>query len=118
MQNYRELKVWVKAHAVALMTYRLTADFPTDERFGIISQMRRAATSIPANIAEGTGRSSNPDFARFLHHSMGSARELEYFGLLSRDLGYLDAAGHAQFAEEIEELRRMLSGLISRVSAN
>ncbi len=86
MQNFRELKVWNKAHAVTLAAYSATESFPASERYGLTSQMRRAATSIAANIAEGCGRSSDADFARFLHVALGSASELEYLVLLARDL--------------------------------
>lgn len=79
MQNFRDLKVWGKAHAATLLIYRATDGFPSTERYGLTSQMRRAAASIPANIAEGCGRASDADFARFLQIAFGSASELEYF---------------------------------------
>jgi four helix bundle protein len=118
MQNFRDLKVWQKAHAVALDVYRLTASFPDLERFGIISQMRRAATSVAANIAEGCGRGSDADFARFLQHAMGSASELEYFVLLARDLRFLGVSEHESVVSDIQETKRMLAGLISRLRAD
>jgi four helix bundle protein len=86
MQDFRDLKVWQKAHAMVLSIYAATKNFPPEERFGLTSQMRRAAASIPANIAEGCVRSTDRDFARFLHTSMGSASEAGYFVLLARDL--------------------------------
>jgi four helix bundle protein len=92
MQNFRDLKVWQKAHAATLRVYECTKNFPPTERYGLTSQMRRAATSIPSNIAEGCVRSSDADFARFLHIALGSASELEYFALLARDLRFLDEA--------------------------
>lgn len=94
MQNFRDLKVWSKAHAVALAVYKLTEPFPASELYGITSQMRRAATSIPSNIAEGCGRSSNTDLARFLHIAFASASELEYFLLLARDLDFVATGPH------------------------
>ena len=86
MQDFRDLKVWAKAHMATLATYRLTETFPTTERYGLTQQMRRAAASIAANIAEGCGRGSDADFSRFLQMAFGSASELEYFLLVARDL--------------------------------
>ena len=88
MQDFRDLKVWQKAHNVVLAVYRASAEFPAAERFGLTSQLRRAAVSIPANIAEGCVRSSDADFARFLHISLGSASEVDYYLLLARDLKF------------------------------
>jgi four helix bundle protein len=95
MKDFRELKVWEKAHALVLNLYRETTSFPPSELYGLTVQIRRAAASIPANIAEGCGRGSSADFARFLQIAMGSACELEYHLLLARDLGFLGAATHA-----------------------
>jgi len=114
MQNFRELKVWNKAHTVTLATYSATESFPTSERCGLTSQMRRAATSIAANIAEGCGRSSDADFARFLHVAMGSASELEYLVLLARDLRNTYDA----ILADVQEVKRMLSALIARLKAD
>ena len=85
--------------------------------FGLKSQIRRASASIPANIAEGCGRSSNGDFARFLYNGMGSACELEYHLLLSKDLGYISAADHKKADGEVTEVKRMLSALIAKVNS-
>jgi four helix bundle protein len=115
MQNFRSLKVWDKAHAVALAIYAATEPFPAAERYGLSSQMRRAAASIPANIAEGCGRASYGDFARFLHIALGSASELEYFLLLARDLRLLKDAEHDDALAKVQEVKRMLSALIGRV---
>jgi four helix bundle protein len=89
MKDFRDLKVWEKAHEVVLACYDLTAHFPKHEVFGIVSQIRRAASSVAANIAEGCGRGGSAEFQRFLHMAMGSASELEYHMLLSRDLQFL-----------------------------
>lgn len=89
MKDFRDLVVWQKAHDVALRVYQFTRPFPTEERYGLTAQLRRSASSIGANIAEGCGRGSDADFRRFLHIAMGSASELEYHFLLSRDLHYL-----------------------------
>ena len=117
MQNFRELKVWNKAHSLVLAVYSVTEPFPAAERFGLTSQMRRAAASIPSNIAEGCGRSSNADLARFLYMALGSASELEYFLLLARDLRFLPAEAHDNITSEVQEVKRMLAGLIARVKA-
>jgi four helix bundle protein len=90
MKSFRDLKVWEKSHELALAAHDATADFPKQEMFGLVSQIRRCATSIPANIAEGCGRRGNGEFHRFLQIAMGSASELEYHLLLSRDLKFLD----------------------------
>jgi four helix bundle protein len=118
MQNFRDLKVWEKAHAATLRVYACTKNFSTTERFGLTSQMRRAATSIPSNIAEGCVRSSDADFARFLHIALGSASELEYFELLARDLRYLDEACYEHINSDAQEVKRMLTALIARLRAD
>ncbi len=115
MQDYRKLKVWEAAHALVLAIYRVTTDFPREEQFGLASQMRRSAASIPTNIVEGCGRSTQADFLRFLYISMGSAKELEYQLLLSSDLGLLTIPVHQQLREETDRVTRMLSALISTV---
>jgi four helix bundle protein len=117
VQDFRNLKVWQKAHAVTLATYTATENFPTTERYGLTSQMRRASASIAANIAEGCGRSSDADFARFLHHAMGSASELEYFFLLAADLKHLQFAEHDRLTADTQEIKRMLASLIAKLKA-
>jgi four helix bundle protein len=112
VSDYRNLEVWQKAHALALRIYQTTISFPKDELYGMTSQIRRAAVSIPANLAEGSGRSSKPEFARFSRISLGSANEVEYFLLLARDLGYLPEALHQELSAEVSRIRRTLSGLI------
>jgi len=92
MQNYKELKVWEKSHLLVLDIYRITAKFPKEEIFGITSQIRRSAASIPANIAEGCGKNSQLDMANFLNISLGSANETDYFLLLCKDLKYISEA--------------------------
>jgi four helix bundle protein len=117
MQDFRDLKVWSKAHALTVAVYAATQRFPDAERFGLTSQMRRAAYSIPSNIAEGCGRGSDADFARFLHHAMGSASELEYFTLLARDLDLLTQTHHEELTVDVQEIKRMLSALIGRLKS-
>ena len=89
MQNYKDLKVWEKAHHFTLSVYKITKAFPKEEIYSLTNQLRRSASSIPANIAEGCGKKSQAEFAHFLNISLGSANESEYFLILSRDLNYL-----------------------------
>ncbi|HLF77604.1 MAG TPA: four helix bundle protein, partial [Dehalococcoidia bacterium] len=92
MRDFRKLDVWDRAHKLTLSIYSVTGSYPRDEVYGLTSQTRRAASSIPANIAEGCGRESNADLARFLHIAFGSASELEYHLILARDLEYITQA--------------------------
>jgi four helix bundle protein len=112
MQDFRSLQVWGKGHQLTLAVYRVTATFPKDELYGLTSQIRRASASIPANIAEGCGRSGKAELGRFLQVSMGSASELEYHLLLAHDLGYLQDADYRQIEAQAVEVKRMLSSLI------
>jgi four helix bundle protein len=86
MKDFRDIKAWNKAHELALKVYRKSEKFPVEERYGLTSQIRRAAVSIPTNIAEGCGRGSDADFDRLVQIALGSASEVEYLLLLSRDL--------------------------------
>lgn len=115
MKDFRSLEVWQKAHQLTLSAYRATRSFPSDERFGLTSQIRRSASSIPANIAEGCGRRGDAEFHRFLQIAMGSASELEYHLLLSHDLEYLDPSSHKELSGEAVRVKRMLSSLIRTV---
>src|SRR6266571_9409087 len=92
MQRFTELKVWQRGHALVLSIYRMTAGFPQAERFGLISQLRRAALSVPTNIAEGSKRVTRQDYARFINLSEASLVETEYLIMVSRDLGYITPA--------------------------
>jgi len=115
MKDYRDLKVWEKSHQAVLRIYDLTRSFPEEELFGVTSQLRRAAVSVPTNIAEGCGRGTDADFARFLQMGMGSASETDYLVLLSKDLGYLSEANYMPLQASISEVKRMLTGLLSKV---
>ena len=115
MKDFRNLEVWQKAHQLTLSAYRATRTFPSDERFGLSGQIRSAASSIPANIAEGCGRRGDAEFHRFLQIAMGSASELEYHLLLSHDLQYLDAKDHKELSDEAVRVKRMLASLIRTV---
>lgn len=112
MKDFRNLKVWECAHHVALEVYKATSKFPREEVYGLTAQLRRASVSIPSNIAEGCGRNSDADFARLLQIAMGSASETEYQLLLGRDLGMLSLEEYGELQADLEEVKRMLSGLL------
>ena len=114
MQRFTELKVWQRSHALVLDLYRQTARFPDQERFGLTSQLRRAAASVPTNIAEGSKRQHPHDYARFLNIAEGSLAETEYLVLLSRDLGYLAVDAGEPLLTEIDAIARMLHALRGR----
>ena len=115
MRDFRELKVWRKAHELTLGIYRATAAFPKEEMYGLTSQIRRSCESIPANIAETCGRRGGPDFGRFLQIAAGSASELEYHLLLARDLLLFAEPDYAQLAEQVTEVKRMLASFIQKL---
>ena len=115
MQNYKDLKVWEKAHAFTLHIYEVTKLFPKDELYSLTNQIRRSASSIPANIAEGRGKNSQLELAHFLNISLGSANETEYFLLLSKDLNYLQGEKHIELENIINEIKAMLISLINKV---
>lgn len=118
MRDFRELKVWEKSHQLTLAVYQASQGFPKEELFGLTSQLRRAAASIPANLAEGCGRSGKAELARFCVIAMGSASELEYHLLLSRDLRYLNESTWIQLSEQVTEVKRMLASFIRTVKAS
>lgn len=118
MKDFRDLKVWEKAHQLTLSVYKATAGFPKEERYGLTSQIRRCTASIPANIAEGCGRRGNAEFHRFLQIAAGSGSELDYHLLLARDLQFLKPADYQKLFTSLSELRRMLTALIVKVSAD
>ncbi|HEU0075401.1 MAG TPA: four helix bundle protein [Dehalococcoidia bacterium] len=118
MRDFKRLTVWRKSHEFTLNVYSSTSRFPSAELYGLTSQLRRAASSIPANIAEGCGRDSDAELARFLRIAMGSGNELEYFLLLSRDLKYVQLDEYANLLGELQEVKRMLAGLLSRLRSD
>ena len=115
MRSFRELKVWQKSHSITLDLYKATAEFPKHELYGLTSQIRRSAASVSQNVAEGCGRSTGPDFARFLQIALGSASETEYHILLAADLCYLEPQLARQLEDRVTEVKRMLSSLIQKV---
>ena len=117
MQSFKNLKGWVRAHSLTLDVYRSSKSFPRDEVYGLTSQMRRASASIGANIAEGSCRRGDADFARFLQIAVGSASELEYHLLLARDLELLQTPDYERLAGQAEEVKRMLAALLKRLRA-
>ena len=118
MKDFRKLQVWDKAHEMTFAIYGSTKSFPKEETYGLISQIRRAAASIGANIAEGCGKSSNADFSRFLQIAFGSACELEYHLLLARDLRMLLAEEHRDLETRLLEVKKMLASLIAKVRSD
>jgi four helix bundle protein len=115
MQRFTELKVWQRGHALVLSVYRMTTGFPLNERYGLTSQVRRAALSVPTNIAEGSKRITSQEYARFLNIAEASLAETEYLLMVSRDLGYITTIMADKAFLEISELSRMLHGLRKKV---
>ena len=115
MQNYKDLKVWEKAHQFTLMVYETSKHFPKEELYGLTNQLRRSAYSIPANIAEGCGKNTKADFANFLNIALGSANESEYFILLTKDLAYINTEKFETLSKLINEIKAMLIALIAKV---
>jgi len=113
-RSFQDLIVWQKAHNLVLAVYRITSSFPRSELFGLVSQMRRAAVSIPANIAEGFGKSSQADKGRFLNFSQGSLEELRYYLILANDLEYSDTSGLKEHAVEVGKLLNGYKNAIRR----
>jgi four helix bundle protein len=118
MKDFRQLIVWEKSHQLALAVYKATKEFPKEELYGLTSQMRRAAMSIPTNIAEGCGRNTDAEFARFLQIAMGSASETEYQLLLSHDLGFLNKEQYDRLNLDVTEVKRMLASLLKTLRAD
>jgi len=116
LNNYKELKVWQKSYQLCLAIYKATKMFPKIEDFGLTSQMRRAAVSIPSNIAEGYGRKTTPEYLRSLYIAYGSTCELETQLLLSGDLGYLEKESLSGLQREIGEVERMMKALIKSIT--
>lgn len=117
MKNFRDLLVWQKSHALVLKLYQATRTFPREEQYGVVSQLRRAAVSIP-NTAEGCGRSSPVEFSRYLEIAFSSACEVEYLLLLSKDLTYLSVEQYEDFVADVSEVKRMLHGLMKKLNAD
>ena len=117
MQDFHNLKVWQKAHVLAMDIYRVAGSFPRTDGLALTSQLRRAALSVPTNIAEGAGKAGDAEFRRFLLISMGSAAETGYHLLVARDLGLIRNEIYDDLSARAAEVRRMLTGLIKRLSS-
>jgi four helix bundle protein len=115
MSDFKSLLVTTRVRALIVSVYQLTGSLPAAERYGLASQMQRAAISIGANIAEGSGRSSNRELVRFLHIARGSAHELEFHLLAASDLGLLDVGKSTEVLDEVGQISRMLHGLIKKL---
>jgi len=115
LKDFKELRVWSKAHELAILVYKLTRAFPRDEVYRLTSQVRRSAASIGANIAEGCGRHSDGEMTRFLQIARGSASETEYHLLLAKDLGFLQEADFQVAEQAVVVVQRMLTALVQRV---
>ena len=112
LKNYKELKVWQKSYRLCLEAYKMTAQFPKEEKFGLISQIRRSVVSVPSNIAEGYGRKTTADYIKFLYIAYGSNCELETQIMLSGDLNFLEGDKVKIIIDEIHGVERMLKALI------
>ncbi len=117
MQKFRDLKVWQKAHTLTLQIYKLTKAFPKLELYGLVNQIRRSASSIPTNIAEGSVQSTDAQFARFLYIALGSATELDYQILLAHELEYINASKYQELSSEIDQIKKMLSAFVRKLKA-
>ncbi|HVS91120.1 MAG TPA: four helix bundle protein [Mucilaginibacter sp.] len=115
MHNFKDLLLWQESHQLVLKIYKLSEDFPKSEMFGITSQLRRAAVSMPCNIAEGCGRYTPKDFANFLQIALGSTNETDYLTLLAKDLNYLSADKFDSVQEHLNKIRAMNINLIEKV---
>jgi four helix bundle protein len=118
MQDYTKLKVWEKAHVLTVQIYHATQAFPREEIYGMSSQLRRSASSIPMNIAEGCGRSGKADKTRFFEIAFGSACEAEYQLLLAHDLKYIGQDTYRKLAGDMSEVKRMLAALINKLKTD
>ena len=115
LKNYKELKVWQRSYQLCLEIYKITKRFPNEEKYGLTSQIRRAAVSVPSNISEGYGRKTTPEYIRFLYIAYGSNCEMETQILLSGDLGYIETDKLENLQERMGEVERMLKALIKSI---
>lgn len=115
MRDYRKYSIWKDSHVFVLKTYKVTESYPQTEKFRLIDQMCRASSSIPTNIVEGCGRETDKEFKRYLVIARGSANEMEYHLLLSKDLGYLSEEKYAVLFDEVNKINRSITNLIKKI---
>jgi four helix bundle protein len=115
MKNYKNLIVWQKAHAFVLTAYKASKSFPREEQYNLTRQIRRAAASIPTNLAEGCGKFTERDFAKYLQNALGSSQEVEYLSFLSFELGYISIEEFKILDSQINEVKAMLISLLLKV---
>jgi four helix bundle protein len=115
MEDFKDLQVWQKAHELTLAVYHVSRRFPKEELYGLTAQMRRAAASMGANVAEGCGRRSDGELRRFLQIARGSANELEYHLILAKDLGLLTVEEFAELESRALQIQRMLASFVQRL---
>lgn len=113
IKSFEELTVWQKSHHLVLEIYKITKNYPKDERFALVSQMRRSSISVPANIAEGFGKRGKNNKINFYNIAQGSLDEIRYYVILSKDLGYIN--NHSYLIKDIDEIGKMLNGMISSI---
>jgi four helix bundle protein len=118
MEDFKDLRVWAKAHELTLAVYQKTRAFPREEMYGLTSQLRRASASVAANIAEGCGRRSDAELRRFVQIARGSANEVEYHLLLAKDLDFLTTEEHEDLEARVLEIQRMLAGLVQSLKVS
>ncbi|MGH9948812.1 MAG: four helix bundle protein [Pyrinomonadaceae bacterium] len=116
MQNFRNLLVWQKAHELALLTYKVTNDFPRDEIFGLRNMMRKTSIDVPAFIAEGCGKSNDADFSRSMNAAIATSNRLEYYAIMARDLEFFGVSTHEDYENRLIEVRRMMTGFNRKLS--
>ncbi|WP_298310922.1 four helix bundle protein [uncultured Aquimarina sp.] len=116
MRDFKELKVWAKSHKLYLLIYGITNEFPNEEKFGVISQIRRASSSVPTNIAEGCGHDSNKEFARYLRIASASISEVEYLVILSADLNYVQEEQKIELMNQVISIKKMLYHLVKSIT--
>ena len=118
MRDFRKIQVWQKSHELPLRLYKVTSALPREELYGLASQIRRASASIPSNIAEGCGRNTQTELARFVYIASGSTGELDYHLLLAYDLGLINQEIYLELGNTVSEIKRMLHGFEKTVSSN
>jgi four helix bundle protein len=117
MRDFRNLEIWKKSHKAVLLLYKVTQEFPAEEKYGLTNQIRRAGVSIPSNIAEGCGHESDKEFARYLQIAAASSSELQYQLILAYDLKYLNDELYAELSSSVEELKKMIYVFTKRIRA-